>query len=118
MCGRPVIRTAVWSFDNVLGALADVLRGSGDLQQVRGFVDACEALNVKPLTADELTAHAEDRRGDLVRVLDWATASLFGSGDRAFPSGSDADFVVALPRSHPRRHEHCGRASRRWHRMQ
>ena len=92
MCGQPPIRTAVWSYDDVLGALADVLPGSGDLEQLRGFVEACEALDVKPFTEDELAAHAEDRRADLVRVLDQATVSLFATGERVQPSGRDADF--------------------------
>jgi hypothetical protein len=92
MCGQPPIRTAVWSYDDVLGALADVLPGSGDLEQLRGFIAACEALDVKPFTEDELAARAEDRRADLVRVLDQATASFFASGERVQPSGSDRDF--------------------------
>ena len=92
MCGEPPIRKAVWSYDDVLGALADVLPGSGDLEQLRGFIAACEALDVKPFTEDELAARAEDRRADLVRVLDQATASFFASGERVQPSGSDRDF--------------------------
>jgi hypothetical protein len=92
MCGQPPIRKAVWSYDDVLGALADVRPGSGDLEQLRGFVAACEALDVKPFTEDELAARAEDRRADLVRVLDQATVSFFASGERVLPSGSDADF--------------------------
>jgi hypothetical protein len=92
MCGQPPIRTAVWSYDDVLGALADVLPGSGDLEQLRGFVEACEAVDVKPFTEDELAARAEDRRADLARVLDQATVSFFASSERVLPSGSDADF--------------------------
>jgi hypothetical protein len=125
MCGQPPIRTAVWSYDDVLGALADVLPGSGDLEQLRGFVEACAALDVKPFTEEELAAQAEDRRADLVRVLDQATASLFASGERVLPSGSDADFswrryftvapgrtdiAVGLRTSSPRRSE----ADRAW----
>jgi hypothetical protein len=92
MCGHPPIRAAVWSYDGVLGALADVLPGSGDLEQLRGFVEAREAFDVKPFTENELAARAEDRRADLVRVLDQATVSFFASGERVLPSGSDADF--------------------------
>jgi hypothetical protein len=92
MCGRPPIRTAVWSFDDVLNALADVLPGSGDLEQLCGFVEACEALDVKPFTEEELATHAENRRADLTRVVDQATASLFASGERIAPSGRDAKF--------------------------
>jgi hypothetical protein len=92
MCGQPPIRTAVWSYDDVLDALADALPGPGDLEQLRGFVEACEALDVKPFTEEELAAHAEDRRADLTRVVDQATASLFASGERIAPSGRDAEF--------------------------
>ena len=92
ICGQPSIHTAVWSYDDVLGALADVLPGSGDLEQLRGIIEACEALDVEPFTEEELAAHAEDRRADLIRVLDQATVSLFASGERVLPSGSDADF--------------------------
>jgi hypothetical protein len=92
MCGQPPIRTAVWSYDEVLSALTDVLPGSGDLEQLRGFVEACEALDVKPLTQEELATRAEDRRADLTRVVDQATVSLFASGERVQPSGRDADF--------------------------
>jgi hypothetical protein len=92
ICGQPPVRTAVWSYDDVLGALADVLSGSGDLEQLRGFVEACQALDVKPFTEEELAAHAEDRRADLTRVVDQATVSLFASGKRVQPSGSDTDF--------------------------
>lgn len=91
MCGQPPIRMAVWSYDDVLDALADVLPGCGDLEQLRGFVEACEALDVRPLTEDELAARAEDRRADLVRLLDRATASFFASGQCVQPSGSDTD---------------------------
>jgi hypothetical protein len=91
--GQPPIRTAVWSYDDVLDALADVIPGSGgDLEQLRGFVEACEALDVKPFTEEELAAHAEDRRADLTRVVDQATASLFASDERIAPSGRDAEF--------------------------
>jgi len=92
ICGQPPVRAAVWSYDDVLGALTHALPGSGDLEQLRGLVEACEALDVKPFTEEELAAHAEDRRADLVWVMDQATASLFASGERVLPSGSDAGF--------------------------
>ena len=92
MCGQPPIRTAVWSYDDVFDALADALPDSGDLEQLRGFVEACEALHVKPFTKEELAGHTEDRRADLNRVVDQATASLFASGERIAPSGRDAEF--------------------------
>jgi hypothetical protein len=49
-------------------------------------------LDVKPFTQEELAAHAEERRADLTHVVDQATASLFASGERVFPSGRDAYF--------------------------
>ncbi|WP_225755638.1 hypothetical protein [Actinotalea sp. Marseille-Q4924] len=79
-CDDPV-RLAVWTYDDVLGALEAQLPDSGDLAQLRSLLEAHEALDVPPLTEDDLwdDGRIRDLRTDPVwRVLDAASSGIFG----------------------------------------
>lgn len=84
------VRTAVWTYDDVLGALNRHLPGSCDVAQLRGLLRAHAALDVPPFTDDDLWDDGTDgpsRMEDVWRVVDAASFGLF---DERLPSGRDA----------------------------
>ena len=89
--GGPAIHTAVWSYDQVLDALGATLGAGGDVAQLRGLVEVCAALAIRPIAPADLTMASSARVEDVTRVVDLASEALFG-GARTLPSGSDEDF--------------------------
>jgi hypothetical protein len=88
----PLLRTAVWNYRQVLDALEEALGADGDVAQLRGLVEICEALDIKPLSPEDLTMASSPRAADLRRVVDFASVSLFDE-TRILPSGSDEHFT-------------------------
>jgi hypothetical protein len=54
----PLPRSAVWSYSQVLDALEEALGADGGVAQLRGLVEICEALDIKPLSPEDLTIRA------------------------------------------------------------
>jgi hypothetical protein len=93
LSSEALIIPAVWSYDQVLGKLADQLGDTSDLEQLRRLIQKCEALDIRPFTAEEIAERSPAREPELIRILDAASASFF-TGKRVWPSSSqDADFT-------------------------
>ena len=89
---RSVRHTDVWSYDELLAALAAGLGDDPGLAQLRTFVEAAQGLDIQPFAEAEL-GEPGLRQTDLITVLDRATARCNPAGQRLLPSGSDEQFV-------------------------
>jgi hypothetical protein len=76
----------------ILDALADAPDAQGDPAQLQGLVEICEALDIRPMSPDEVTMASSARVEDLCRVADLASVSLY-TQTRIPPSGSDEHFT-------------------------
>jgi hypothetical protein len=85
------VRTAVWTYDDVLAALTTALPGSGDLEQLNQLIAAAAAVDVVPLRPDELATCAPAREDDLVRLLDSASNAASAESERTLPGGSHVE---------------------------
>lgn len=82
------LHTEVWDYDQLLDALARSLENDPDLAQLRLFIEACEALDIRPFTMTELRSPWGSRAADLITVLDRATSRVNPPGQRLMPSGA------------------------------
>lgn len=80
------VRVDVWTFDEVTSELEAHLPGSPDVAQFKGLVQASRALDIFPLSQEQLMDDNPARREDVWRVVDSASFGLFG---RRLPMGSD-----------------------------
>ncbi len=85
-------RSVVWSYDEVLVAIESGLGASPDLEQLRGFIQACEALDISPFSEAELADTAAPRQRDLVALADRATAAVHPAGARLLPGSRGEDY--------------------------
>ncbi|KRD41333.1 hypothetical protein ASE38_17145 [Cellulomonas sp. Root930] len=86
-----LVHLDVWTYDEVTRALADQLPNSPDVAQFAGLVAASRALDISPLTEDELREDHPGRRDDIWRVVEQASSGLFG---QRLPAGTDGYFEI------------------------
>lgn len=83
---------AVWTFDELLQEIAPPGREDPDVAQLAALVAVQQALDIRPITRDELMQPDESRRRDLRVIADRVSAAVTRAGNRVLPSGRDADF--------------------------
>jgi hypothetical protein len=87
----PQTQGTVWSYYDVMQALVAAV-DHRDVQQLGGLVEACEAMDIKPLEPKDLLNSENRRVADIQAVLDQATSTFF-EGRRTYPGDSDRHFA-------------------------